>query len=421
LYHAPSRPTLDACPVPPTALRLTSFGGVGIIRSRPALSPASRASVTIPASKRSRDESSSLRSRLLSAIVAAIGFLLSALGLAVGASRFALSFSSFEGAVALMAAALFTGAATFCLHRLVVNVAGRSSAAAYRAALIAAALLAAGMFAAQETSGRLLLPLIFVVLGAFGGGLAASWRDAGLWEDNSAPPPEVTRFVLEVHQARLPSGTRMPFAKRAFDVVAATVGLAVLAPLSIVVCLLLWLEDPGPLFFVKNSVGRGGRNFRQWKLRTMVHGAEAESGPVWSEKTDERVLRLGTLLRKTALDELPPLVNIFFGQMSFVGPRPQRTVLVAEYLRRLPSYADRHRLAPGLAGLAQVAGHYYITPRQKLRFDRLYIEHAGLGFDLKLILIAFAVVFWLRWRPGWRGRLPRAWLHGRRRQSGGTA
>ena len=421
MYHAPSRPTLDACPVPPTALRLTSFGGVGIIRSRPALSLASRASVTIPASKRSKDESSSLPSRLLSAIVAGAGFLLSALGLAVGASRFALSSSRFDRAVALVAAALFAGAAAFCLHRLAVNVAGRSSAAAYRAAFVMAGLLATGMFAAQATSGWLLVPLIFVVLGSFAGGLAASWRDDGLWEDNSPPPPEVTRFVLEVHQARLPSGTRMPLAKRAFDVAAATAGLVVLTPLSIAVCLLLWLEDPGPLFFVKNSVGRGGRNFRQWKLRTMVHGAEAESGPVWSEKTDERVLRLGTLLRKTALDELPQLVNILFGQMSFVGPRPQRTVLVADYLRRLPSYADRHRLAPGLAGLAQVAGHYYITPRQKLRFDRLYIEHAGLGFDLKLILIAFAVVFWLRWRPGWRGRLPRAWLHGRRRASGGTA
>ncbi|MBM2843412.1 MAG: sugar transferase [Anaerolineales bacterium] len=284
-----------------------------------------------------------------------------------------------------------------------------------------AGVLATGMFAAQATSGRLPLPLIFILLSVFAGGLAASWRDDGLWEDNSPPAPEVTRFVLEVHQSRLPSGTRIPLAKRAFDVAAATAGLVVLAPLSIVVCLLLWLEDPGPLFFVKNSVGRGGRNFRQWKLRTMVHGAEAESGPVWSEKTDERVLRLGTLLRKTALDELPQLVNIFFGQMSFVGPRPQRTVLVAEYLRRLPAYAERHRLAPGLAGLAQVAGHYYITPRQKLRFDRLYIDHAGLGFDLKLILIAFAVVFWLRWRPGWRGRLPRAWLHGRRRPRGGTA
>jgi lipopolysaccharide/colanic/teichoic acid biosynthesis glycosyltransferase len=151
----------------------------------------------------------------------------------------------------------------------------------------------------------------------------------------------------------------------------------------------------------------------------MVHGAEVESGPIWSEKSDPRVLRSGALLRKTALDELPQLVNILAGQMSIVGPRPQRTVLVAEYLRELPTYADRHRLPPGLAGLAQVAGHYYITPRQKLRFDRLYLEHAGLGFDLKLLAIAFAVVFWLRWRPGWNGRLPRAWLHtgrqGRRR------
>jgi lipopolysaccharide/colanic/teichoic acid biosynthesis glycosyltransferase len=87
--------------------------------------------------------------------------------------------------------------------------------------------------------------------------------------------------------------------------------------------------------------------------------------------------------------------------------------LVADYLRQIPEYADRHRLPPGLAGLAQVAGHYYITPRQKLRFDRLYLQHAGLGFDLKLIFIAFAVVFWLRWQPGWRGRVPRSWLHPR--------
>jgi lipopolysaccharide/colanic/teichoic acid biosynthesis glycosyltransferase len=132
---------------------------------------------------------------------------------------------------------------------------------------------------------------------------------------------------------------------------------------------------------------------------------------VWAEKEDQRLLRIGSVLRRTALDELPQLANILAGQMSLVGPRPQRTVLVADYLRRLPAYADRHRLPPGLAGLAQVAGHYYLTPLQKLRFDRLYLEHAGLGFDLKLIAVAFAVVFWLRWRQGWNGRLPRSWLH----------
>jgi hypothetical protein len=93
--------------------------------------------------------------------------------------------------------------------------------------------------------------------------------------------------------------------------------------------------------------------------------------------------------------------------MSFVGPRPQRTVLVREYLDTIPEYAVRHRVLPGLAGLAQVAGDYYLTPRQKLRFDRLYIRYIGLGFDLKLILLAFLITFWFRWQKGWNGRLPR--------------
>ena len=375
--------------------------------------------MTIPSSKRSADPIASTRGRLLPAIFALVGLLLAGLALAAVAAGPSGSLSAVGILLDLPAAALLTGAAGFCLHRLLFNSAGRSSAAAYRLALVGAVLLAVAIFAAEGAGGRLLPAMLFILLGAFGGGLAASWRDDGLWEDNSPPPPAVTRSVLEIHQTRIRPGARTPIGKRALDVVVAAAGLVMLAPLTIVVCLLLWLEDPGPLFFVKNSVGRGGLTFRQWKLRTMVRGAEAESGPVWAEKADERVLRVGTLLRKTALDELPQLVNILFGQMSVVGPRPQRTVLVAEYLRRLPSYADRHRLAPGLAGLAQVAGHYYITPRQKLRFDRLYLEHAGLGFDLKLILIAFAVVFWLRWRPGWRGRVPRTWLHRRRPVSAG--
>jgi lipopolysaccharide/colanic/teichoic acid biosynthesis glycosyltransferase len=95
--------------------------------------------------------------------------------------------------------------------------------------------------------------------------------------------------------------------------------------------------------------------------------------------------------------------------MSFVGPRPQRTVLVHEYLEAIPEYAERHRVLPGLAGLAQVAGDYYLTPRQKLRFDRLYIQHASLGFDLKLLFLAFLIAFWYRWRKDWDGKLPR-WL-----------
>jgi lipopolysaccharide/colanic/teichoic acid biosynthesis glycosyltransferase len=86
----------------------------------------------------------------------------------------------------------------------------------------------------------------------------------------------------------------------------------------------------------------------------------------------------------------------------------------------MPEYAERHRVAPGIAGLAQVAGDYYLTPRQKLRYDRLYVAHAGLAFDLWLLFLAFAVVFWWRWRPGWTGRVPPRWIRRRRREGAST-
>jgi lipopolysaccharide/colanic/teichoic acid biosynthesis glycosyltransferase len=247
-------------------------------------------------------------------------------------------------------------------------------------------------------------------IGAFAGGLWTTSRETSLWEDNFPPAPETAARVLASHQARLGRLSTPPASKRAFDVLLAALGGLAALPLAGIECLAVWLEDPGPLFFVKNSVGRGGRNFRQWKIRTMVRSAEEGTGPVQASETDDRVLRTGRWLRRAALDELPQLLNILQGTMSFVGPRPQRTVLVDQYLAAMPEYADRHRVAPGLAGLAQVAGDYYLTPRQKLRYDRLYVRHAGLGFDLKLIAIACAIVFWLRWNPRWDGRVPRAWI-----------
>jgi len=242
------------------------------------------------------------------------------------------------------------------------------------------------------------------------GSLLQSIR-AGLWEDNNPPSEQVRREVLEAHRAYPPQ--RVSLGKRAVDVSLALVGIILSSPVWILFSLLIWVEDPGPLLFVKNSVGRGGANFRQLKFRSMVRQAEKETGPVLAEQTDARVLRIGRLMRKTALDELPQLLNILKGEMSFVGPRPQRTVLVRDYLLEMPEYAERHVVPPGIAGLAQVAASYYITPRQKLRFDRLYVRHAGLGFDLRLLAIAFLLVFYLRWRPGWDGRIPRGWLKGK--------
>lgn len=244
---------------------------------------------------------------------------------------------------------------------------------------------------------------------AFIAALKATSQYKPLWEDNLPPSEEICLKVFEYHQRFELISEGNP--KRLFDLGLAALGLALSSPFWIMCLFLIWFEDPGPVLFVKNSVGKGGLNFKQLKLRTMVYKAEAGTGPVLSPEFDQRVLKSGRLFRKTALDELPQLINILKSEMSFVGPRPQRTVLVQEYLKTLPEYAARHKVLPGLAGLAQVAGDYYLTPRQKLRFDNLYIQHKNLGFDFKLLFLAFLIAFWFRWQRNWNGRLPRRLLH----------
>ncbi len=263
---------------------------------------------------------------------------------------------------------------------------------------------------------RVSLPLTLIALmsgflAAFGGALAATSKLTPLWEENLPPSLETQQRVLERHRSFLGTPCVTPFWKRALDIGICLASAVFTLPLAVFIAWGLWLEDPGAIFFVKNSVGKGGKNFRQLKFRTMVQGAEEGSGPTLARENDPRALHFGRLLRKTALDELPQLWNILRGEMSFVGPRPQRTALVDQYLQSLPQYAERHRLPPGLSGLAQVAGSYYLTPLQKLRFDRLYIRHASFGFDLRLLAAAFALTFYYRWKPDWKGRLPRRWLH----------
>jgi lipopolysaccharide/colanic/teichoic acid biosynthesis glycosyltransferase len=255
-----------------------------------------------------------------------------------------------------------------------------------------------------------ILSIVFSSSGALLGGLLATGLDGGLLEHNFQPSELVRLDVLQRHLEVLGKPHRKLTAKRLFDLCLSTLGLIISTPIWMLISLLIWFEDPGPLLFIKNSVGMGGENFHQLKFRTMVHGAESETGPILADENDKRILLIGHVLRKTALDELPQLINILRGDMSFVGPRPQRTVLVQGYLEEMPEFAERHKIRPGLAGLAQLVGSYYITPRQKLRFDRIYARHAGLGFDLKLIVLSFLLVFWLRWRKNWNGRLPRTWL-----------
>ncbi len=262
------------------------------------------------------------------------------------------------------------------------------------------------------------LALLSGFLAAFGGALAATAKVRPLWEENLPPSPEMRGRVLELHRAFLGMELPTPAWKRVLDLTLCLASVTLALPLALLIAWGIWLEDPGAIFFIKNSVGKGGRNFRQLKFRTMIQGAEEGNGPTLARENDPRALRFGRILRKTALDELPQLWNILRGEMSFVGPRPQRTALVDQHLQALPQYAERHRLPPGLSGLAQVAGSYYLTPLQKLRFDRLYIRHASLGYDLRLLAAAFALTFYYRWKRGWNGRLPRRWLQRAKRGKG---
>ena len=155
----------------------------------------------------------------------------------------------------------------------------------------------------------------------------------------------------------------------------------------------------------------GGKNFKLIKFRTLVSGAEEHVAVVARNENPEMILTIGRVLRKTALDELPQLFNILWGEMSFVGPRPHRTYLVLRYIQEVPTFIERHRVVPGLAGLAQVEGDASTPPYQKVRFDRFYIEHKSFGCDLRLLFLSFMIAFWYRWQTNWNGKVPRHWLH----------
>lgn len=268
----------------------------------------------------------------------------------------------------------------------------------YRVALaVGAAAGAVASFVPEVlgVSGPALLGCLAGWLGAFAAGLATTAVDVGLAEDSFPPSPALAREVQRLHHRYGGRPLPEPVSKRLFDIAFSAMGLVLLLPLWIPISLLIWLEDPGPLFFVKNSVGRGGITFRQFKFRTMVCHAERDTGPVCASQGDPRILAVGRILRQLALDESPQLINILKGDMSIVGPRPLRTVVVHGYLQQMPEFAMRHRVLPGIAGLSQVVAGYYVTPPDRLACDRQYIDllHTlGLRYDLQILLQAFSVV-----------------------------
>jgi lipopolysaccharide/colanic/teichoic acid biosynthesis glycosyltransferase len=185
--------------------------------------------------------------------------------------------------------------------------------------------------------------------------------------------------------------------KRLLDVLVSGTGLLLALPLLLLVALAICLEDGPPILYTQVRVGRGGRPFRMFKFRSMVKNAEAATGAVLATKDDPRITRVGRLLRKTAQDELPQLLNICLGQMSFVGPRPERPELVAEIVARTPGFRERERIRPGLTGLAQVYGRYYTEPEGKLPFDLDYLARRSLALDVHLFLRSWRITSKASW------------------------
>lgn len=174
--------------------------------------------------------------------------------------------------------------------------------------------------------------------------------------------------------------------KRVFDTALSFIGLVLLAPLLILVAFLVKLTSRGPVFYIQTRVGLDGKYFRMLKFRTMVQDAEKQTGAIWSPPGDPRVTPVGRILRKLSIDELPQLFNVVVGQMSLVGPRPERPELVEKFKNHIPNYMLRHSVKTGMTGWAQVHGLRGNTPLDKrIEFDIYYIQNWSFRLDLQIL------------------------------------
>lgn len=181
--------------------------------------------------------------------------------------------------------------------------------------------------------------------------------------------------------------------KRILDIVSSLLGLIIGLPIMIVVAIIIKVEDRGPIFYTQERLGKNEKKFLVYKMRSMRVDAEKHSGAQWAQKDDPRVTKIGKFIRKTRIDEIPQLFNILKGDMSLIGPRPERPELTYEFNKEIPGFIDRLYIKPGLTGLAQVNGGYDISPKDKLKWDIIYIRNRSLYMDIKIIFKTVGVIF----------------------------
>lgn len=211
-------------------------------------------------------------------------------------------------------------------------------------------------------------------------------------------PPGGDFVLIAPSQQGLRIGNRCetPAPKRFLDLATALLGLTIGLPVLVLIGIAIALESRGSVLYSQERVGLNGCIFRMFKFRSMAIDAERDSGPVWATESDPRVTRVGAVLRRTHLDELPQLLNVLLGEMSVVGPRPERPAMVDRLAKLVPGYHERWAVLPGITGLAQVR-HVYDqstkTVKQKLRYDRCYIRrHGSFALDLKIMAATVALL-----------------------------
>ena len=181
--------------------------------------------------------------------------------------------------------------------------------------------------------------------------------------------------------------------KRAMDIVLSFIALVIAAIPMLIVAAAIKLEDGGPVFYKQKRMTRNGREFDILKFRSMIVDAEKYAGAVLATGDDPRITKVGKIIRATRLDEIPQILNILKGDMSIVGPRPERKVIADEYCKEIPEFAYRLKVRGGLTGYAQIYGKYNTSPYDKLRLDLMYIENYSLMLDIKLIILTLRIIF----------------------------
>jgi exopolysaccharide biosynthesis polyprenyl glycosylphosphotransferase len=226
--------------------------------------------------------------------------------------------------------------------------------------------------------------------------------------EEGAHAPEAAQDDVEAEWTIAPPAWPLAWerlAKRVFDLTAAAAGLVLLSPLFLIVSILILVTSGRPILYAQERIGQGGRVFRMFKFRSMRRDAEGETGPIWASDHDSRCTAVGAWLRHTNIDELPQLVNVFRGEMSLVGPRPERPVFVERFRATVADYDLRHAVPGGMTGWAQVHGWRGRTSlRKRVQYDLDYIQRWSFWFDLRVLLMTFQHVVWGKtsWTPSRR-------------------